>query len=565
MNNSLQEMIFNMHNLHLLCIENLHNNMDIYALIRDFIGFEIENNDGFNVILAEIQIIYIKTKKLIIEHGITLIKDSQIYKNIYQRLLIILYPSISNIKIINFRSSNGTTPLHLACKLGDILLVNTMIENGADIFIKDKNNEDALIIAALNGNIEIVKLLIEKFNIHDIDYQLKNMLDNKDDTDEINNFIEQDILINLLFNNYFEIADILIKNNLLTIIHNGKYIDQILYFSIIYERNDKLQEYLDLVIKFDIDIDEGKEYNRVYQKINLSKSPEIKLNYIIHVYAPLISIACSMNNLYAVEYLIKFNNIYIDIVSLSNDNINLTPIMISYFYNNLECIELLLNHECDMTYCGSYEYSQSNKFHIFYGTILFMTIERFDFDMFKKFLNYCSELLEIANGSGYTILDKASETNNLMVIKYLINTCGFNVNHIDEEVYSEGGEYPIFTAVNRGHLETVKLLIENGADVNLKIKNQRNILISAIHSKNILLIKYLTENFKFLLEEKDKYGDNALLVAAEYGYFNIVKFLIENDADPYCEDNNKKNILDKAIYSKNIELINFLNENFTFN
>ena len=156
---SLYQMNFNMRYLKTICYEKLNGNMDTCTLIRDFIGFNIENERGLNILLAEIHVIFIKKKEL---SDYNIIRDPVLYKNIFSHFIFLIQPSISYNKIINFKSSNDTTPLHLACKYGDILLVNIIISKGADITIRNRNNEDALIIAALNGNIEIVKIIIRK-------------------------------------------------------------------------------------------------------------------------------------------------------------------------------------------------------------------------------------------------------------------------------------------------------------------------------------------------------------------------------------------------------------------
>ncbi|KAL6631668.1 ankyrin [Neocallimastix sp. 'constans'] len=72
---------------------------------------------------------------------------------------------------VNSRDKNGDTPLIKACKKNDQKAVKELIENKADVNLKnDKNGYTPLIIACNEGNEEIVKILIEngaKINIKD--------------------------------------------------------------------------------------------------------------------------------------------------------------------------------------------------------------------------------------------------------------------------------------------------------------------------------------------------------------------------------------------------------------
>lgn len=67
-----------------------------------------------------------------------------------------------NPDLLNARSDNGATPLHVACWYGKTEVATYLIQKGADINLKAQNNISPLHIAAMTGNLELVKLLLEK-------------------------------------------------------------------------------------------------------------------------------------------------------------------------------------------------------------------------------------------------------------------------------------------------------------------------------------------------------------------------------------------------------------------
>lgn len=69
---------------------------------------------------------------------------------------------------INTTDIYGQTPLYLACKYGHINTVKILIENDADINIKDGNDTSPLFIAYANGQIDIADLLIKNGAIDNV-------------------------------------------------------------------------------------------------------------------------------------------------------------------------------------------------------------------------------------------------------------------------------------------------------------------------------------------------------------------------------------------------------------
>merc|ERR1712168_138392 len=78
--------------------------------------------------------------------------------------------------------------------------------------------------------------------------------------------------------------------------------------------------------------------------------------------------------------------------------------------------------------------------------------------------------------------------------------------------------------------EMIKLLVENGADVNLKDGLGRTSLHIATQNRNVEIVQYLLKNGANV-DLKDIHGDTTLSVAFKNGSIEIIKMLIENGAE----------------------------------
>jgi ankyrin repeat protein len=88
----------------------------------------------------------------------------------------ILYEKIVNINEPNINNNN--TPLMYACQSTSLKLVELLIDNNADIKLKNCDGQTALHIAAREGNIDIIKLLINtRIRINKVDNEGKTALE----------------------------------------------------------------------------------------------------------------------------------------------------------------------------------------------------------------------------------------------------------------------------------------------------------------------------------------------------------------------------------------------------
>ena len=173
------------------------------------------------------------------------------------------------------------------------------------------------------------------------------------------------------------------------------------------------------------------------------------------------------------------------------------------------------------------------------------------------------------------------DDENIEKIKFLIEN-GADVNH---RVYREDGHYEsdddihgfnygcdcgrtaLIYAVKGGHVETVKLLIENGADVNVRDCSDMNLLMylynmdfyantpSPTDEEIIAIAELLIEN-GVDVNATDKYGQTVLKYAVNYKAKNYeaISFLIENGADVNAIDESGQTVLD---YAKKEEYDNY--------
>lgn len=171
--------------------------------------------------------------------------------------------------------------------------------------------------------------------------------------------------------------------------------------------------------------------------------------------------------------------------------------------------------------------------------IMQMIIDKVD----KKLINDSLE--------GKTPLIIAVGNSYIDTAKILIED-GANINEVDFEGWSA-----LSYAVNNGDIEIAKLLLENKA----KIKDELLIAIkSPIVESRIDMIKLLIDN-KANINYADEDGFNPLNIAIESGDMEVTKFLITNGANVNSLMQDGVSLIGYAIAQNNMDLLQILIEN----
>ena len=117
----------------------------------------------------------------------------------------------------------------------------------------------------------------------------------------------------------------------------------------------------------------------------------------------------------------------------------------------------------------------------------------------------------------------------------------------------------LLQAVHKGNLEVVKILVDNGADVNSSVSKNTRALILAAERDKFEIVKYLVENGADV--NLRDYGNTTALMMASFENLEIVRYLIEKGADVNAKNNNKYTALSQATLTGHIDIVKCLVEN----
>mgnify|MGYP002518656156 FL=1 len=119
----------------------------------------------------------------------------------------------------------------------------------------------------------------------------------------------------------------------------------------------------------------------------------------------------------------------------------------------------------------------------------------------------------------------------------------------------------LIKACKDGDLDTVKKLIENGANVNAKNHYGWTALIEASMSGHLKIVQYLVElekDKKVDIDAKDNDGSTALIWASRDGHSETVKYLLEKGACINAKNDSGNTALIEASYSGNLETVQYI-------
>ena len=147
-----------------------------------------------------------------------------------------------------------------------------------------------------------------------------------------------------------------------------------------------------------------------------------------------------------------------------------------------------------------------------------------------------------------TLLEKSAE-NSAKIMQMIIDK-------VDKKLINDSleGKTPLIIAVGNSYIDTAKILIENGTNINAVDIEGWSALSYAVNNGDI-------EIAKLLLENKAKIKDELLIAIKSpivESRINMMKLLIDNKANINYTDENGFNPLNIAIESGNMELTKFL-------
>ena len=160
------------------------------------------------------------------------------------------------------------------------------------------------------------------------------------------------------------------------------------------------------------------------------------------------------------------------------------------------------------------------------------------------------------------LLRYASEAGNTETVEYLIKK-GANVNAVniaqDGEKVGLKYESALMMATRRGNFDIVKLLVENGADLEQQFEfaNKDTVILTAAVYGSRNIMEYLIKKGVYV-NFQNQLGETALLCAARKGWIDLVEMLIENGADKNLKDKDGHTALYFAKKYKHKDIIEFL-------
>lgn len=166
-------------------------------------------------------------------------------------------------------------------------------------------------------------------------------------------------------------------------------------------------------------------------------------------------------------------------------------------------------------------------------TALVWAINQNNENMVKLLLQAPHININDQDNSGFTPLIRASWQGDENMVKLLLRIPGINLNlqtKIDFTCYWRGST-ALMVAAQKGYDAVVNLLLNAGADANLKNADGKTALICAVIYKHKKVVERLLQYPHININAQDRAEETALMHAVDWSLEDIVKLLLEAGAD----------------------------------
>ncbi len=157
--------------------------------------------------------------------------------------------------------------------------------------------------------------------------------------------------------------------------------------------------------------------------------------------------------------------------------------------------------------------------------------------------------------TGETAIFKAVQENNLDAVKILIKN-GAKINIKGDYFKRE----LLGMAASSGNLEMIKLFLKHGANINSLNGNNATPLINACYRKHPSIVTYLISHGANL-KQKNNQGLDALFISVQNKHYECTEILLKHGANVDTTDMNGYTPLLWAAYDNNLRMVKLLLKN----
>ncbi|CAG5088656.1 Similar to Ank2: Ankyrin-2 (Mus musculus) [Cotesia congregata] len=383
----------------------------------------------------------------------------------------------------------GYTGLHIASGDNDEKLVRYLISRGADVNFSAPDRGQPIHAAVYFQNINIVRILLE--NGADVNAKYSEKL------------YKKYLVGEKLSNDCYEEVNLLIRG----IIKKNYGLVKLLI-----ENGADLRECQKTVLLHAIESNSQEIVQLIINKVSSLCKKNIKLSEFINATYPsgkysgymCLHLACKNENPFSVSHLIQNGG---NVNAIAEDGVQ--PIHLAILYPNVEIIKILLDNgaHIDALFKTHYyqnfpklsEWVHSNNITLITHSIIYKNV-----NVVKLLLEY-DVITKTSHRFIKNIIFYASASDNLEIIELILENLGKIFGKMSERIksfvnnkYSQGcysGYTPLHMACRNKNLSCVEFFIQNGADDFAQASDgAQAIHVAVIIPKNEEIIKLLLEN-----------------------------------------------------------------------
>ena len=401
---------------------------------------------------------------------------------------------------IHMAADDGWTALHHSTRYSSYELFRYFAEMGVDIYLKSKNGSNCLHIAAMDGHLNLCKLLIEKHKF-DIDvpdndgWTAVHYSARYGSYELLRYFAEMGVDIHLKSKN---------GSNCL---HIAAMYGHLNLCKVLIEKH-----------KFDIDVPDNDRWTAVHYSARYG-------SYELFTY---------------------FADMEVDIYLKTNNDLNCLHIAAMYEHLNL-CKLLIDKHNFDIHMAADDGW-----------TALHHSARCGSYELFRYFADMGVDIY-LKSKTGSNCLHIAAMDGHLNLCKVLIEKHKFDIH-----MAADDGWTAVHHSARYGSYELFRYFAEIGVDIYLKSKNGSNCLHIAAMDGHLNLCKLLIEKHKFDIDVPDNDGWTAVHCSARYGSYELFRYFSDMGVDIYLKTNNDLNCLHIAAMYGHLNLCKLLIDKHNF-